>query len=135
MTLIAVIMGAESRDVRNAEARGLLDYGFSSYAVYSTEEKALENLPVHRGIKENTTIYSKPFSRIIPKNKLKNVEQVYEIPENVSAPLKSGDAVGKIIYKLDGSILGTSDIFVAEDISKITYFDVFSKIIKSIFMG
>ena len=135
MTLIAVIVGAESRDVRNSEARGLLDYGFSNYGVYSTEEKALENVPVHNGIKEFTTVYSKPFSQIIPKNKLKNVEEVYEIPDNVSAPLKSGETVGKITYKLDGSILGTSDIFVAEDIVKITYFDVFSKIIKSIFMG
>ena len=135
MTLIAVIMGAESRDVRNSEARGLLDYGFSNYAVYSAEEKALENVPVHNGIKEYTTVYSKAFSRIIPKNKLKNVEAIYEIPKNVSAPIKSGDVVGKVTYKLDGSILGTTDIFVAEDIAKIKYFEVFSKIIQSIFMG
>ena len=135
MTLIAVIMGAESRDVRNSEARSLLDYGFSNYAVYSAEEKALENVPIYNGTKETTTVYSKCFSRIIPKSKLKNVEQIYEIPENICAPLKSGDTVGKITYKLDGSVLGTSDIFVAEDIAKITYFDVFSKIIKSIFMG
>lgn len=135
MTLIAVIMGAESRDVRNSEARSLLDYGFSNYKVYSAEEKALENVPIYNGTKETTTVYSKCFSRIIPKSKLKNVEQIYEIPENICAPLKSGDTVGKITYKLDGSVLGTSDIFVAEDIAKITYFDVFSKIIKSIFMG
>ena len=135
MTLIAVIMGAESRDVRNSEARGLLDYGFSNYAVYSAEEKALENVPVYNGIKEYTTVYSKAFSRIIPKNKLKNVEAIYEIPKNVSAPIKSGDVVGKVTYKLDGSILGTTDIFVAEDIAKIKYFEVFSKIIQSIFMG
>ncbi len=135
MTLIAVIMGAETRDARNSEARGLLDYGFSNYAVYSSDERALENVPVCRGIKGLTTLYAMPFSRVIPKSKHKSVELVYEIPKTVSAPLKTGDSVGKITYKLDGSVLGTSDIFIAEDIREITYFDVFSKIIKSIFIG
>ena len=135
MTLIAVIMGAETRDVRNSEARGLLDYGFSNYAVYRSEERALENVPVCRGIKDTTTVYSSSFSRVILKNKHKSVEMVYEIPETVLAPLKSGDTVGKITYKLDGKGIGSSDIFIAEDIKNVTFFDIFSQIITSIFQG
>ena len=34
MQLIAVIMGAPTRDERNADARALLDYGFSTYALW-----------------------------------------------------------------------------------------------------
>jgi D-alanyl-D-alanine carboxypeptidase (penicillin-binding protein 5/6) len=37
MTLIAVIMGAPTRDVRNDAARRLLDYGFANYALYRSE--------------------------------------------------------------------------------------------------
>ena len=135
MQLIAVIMGAETRDIRNAEARSMLDYGFSNFAVYSNEEKAVENLPVYKGTKDFTTLYSQSFFCVVPKNKLKNVELVYDIPKSISAPLKSKDCVGKITYKLDDNVLDTSDIFVAEDIPKISFFNLFCKIIKNIFVA
>jgi D-alanyl-D-alanine carboxypeptidase (penicillin-binding protein 5/6) len=37
MTLICVIMGAESRDIRNAAATRLLDWGFATFSVYHAE--------------------------------------------------------------------------------------------------
>ena len=54
---------------------------------------------------------------------------------NHSSVVVSGDTVGKITYMLEGAVLGTSDIFIAEDIEKISYFDVFLRIIMSIFQG
>ncbi|MBE6644991.1 MAG: D-alanyl-D-alanine carboxypeptidase [Ruminococcaceae bacterium] len=135
MQLIAVIMGAETRDIRNAEARSMLDFGFSNYAVYHNGEQALENIPINKGIKNFTTVYSGEFSCIIPKSKLKDVELVFEIPDKITAPMFKNDKVGKINYKLGETLLGTSDIFVAEDIPKITYLDMLLKIIKCIFVG
>lgn len=134
MQLIAVIMGAKTRDIRNAEARSMLDYGFSNYAVYSADEKALENTPVYKGTKDSAVLYSEKFSCIVPKNKIKSVEIIYDIPKSLSAPINSGSSVGKVTYMLDGEELGTSDIFVSEDIPKISFFKIFSKIIKSIFI-
>lgn len=133
MQLIAVIMGAETRDKRNAAARSLLDYGFSNYAIYSNEEKLIENVPINNGTKSTTPIYSSEFSAVIPKNMLKKVELTYEIPENITAPLISGDIVGRIVYKLNDEQIGTSDIFIKEDIDKITFFDIFCDLLKRIF--
>lgn len=135
MQLIAVIMGAPTRDIRNAAARTLLDFGFSNYALYSCEERALENIQVHNGTKDITTVYSTPFSCIIPKAQIKNVEMLFEIPQNITAPVKSMDCVGKIIYKLGDEELGTSNIYVSEDIEKISIWDIFLRMIKNIFIG
>ena len=37
MHLIAVIMGAETKDIRNTEATKLLDWGFANYSLYASE--------------------------------------------------------------------------------------------------
>ena len=39
MQLIAVIMGADSRDIRNSEAIRLLDYGFANYSIEKLNDK------------------------------------------------------------------------------------------------
>ena len=46
MQLIAVVMGAPTRDERNAIAKELLDYGFANYSVWSQEESVVETAPL-----------------------------------------------------------------------------------------
>ncbi len=133
MQLIAVIMGAESRDIRNAAARSLLDYGFSNYGIYTNEEQFVENIKIINGTKGETQAFSSEFSAVIPKGMLKKVEMTFEIPETVAAPLKSGDVVGRIVYKIGEEQIGTSDIFIKENIDKITVLDIFKNLIKNLF--
>jgi D-alanyl-D-alanine carboxypeptidase (penicillin-binding protein 5/6) len=135
MQLIAVIMGAESRDIRNAEARTLLDYGFSNYTIYKSECEALEEIPVCNGTKNSTTAYSSEFSCVISKSDLKKVEKTYDIPVEISAPLQKNDVIGKVIYEIEGETLGSSDIYILEDIDKISILDILSRIFKCIFVG
>ncbi len=134
LSLICVIMGAESRDMRNSIATGLLDYGFAHYGIYSKDRKALEAVPVLRGVKGTVWVESTPFSAVIPKSG-NEVECVYEIPETLQAPLKSGEVVGKIYYELNGERIGESDIVVCEDIDKISYFRVFLRMVLNFIMG
>ena len=133
--LIAVIMGAPTRDKRNADARALLDFGFSNFTLYEVPEKAIERLSVLRGTKDGTVIYSSAFSALIKKKDLKNVELIYDIPKELNAPLADGDKIGSITYKISDEIIGTSDIYVRESIEKISFIDVFLRIIKCIFTG
>ena len=135
MQLIAVIMGSPTRDIRNSAARSLLDYGFSNYAIYSSETGAVENVPVYKGNKNQTTVYSSEFSAVIPKKELKKVEKIFEIPEYLTAPVSDGEAVGKITYKLGDEIIGTSDIYVSECIDKISFFDLFKNLLENIFVN
>ena len=135
MQLIAVIMGAETRDIRNAAARTLLDYGFSNYTLYKSECESLENVPICNGTKSFTTVYSTEFSCVIPKSDIKKVEKIYDIPTEISAPMQKSDVIGKVTYKIEDTTLGSSDIYIIEDIEKISFFDILSKIFKCIFIG
>ena len=60
---------------------------------------------------------------------------VYDIPEKLVAPIKKGEVVGSIIYRLDGQQIGTSDIYTDGDVEKIELFDIWARIIKRILCG
>lgn len=135
MQLIAVVMGARTRDERNAIARSLLDFGFANYALYEKNESFIEDADVRKGKSDTASLYSAPFSCVVDKSKQSKIELIYEIPEYIVAPLSSGDTVGKIIYKIDGEQIGESVIYLKEEIEKIKFGDLLGRILKRIACG
>ena len=135
MQLIAVIMGADTRDDRNNAARALLDYGFSNFALYEDPREYVEDALVSRGVSDSVALYSTDFSTVIPKNKIAKVDKVYNIPEKLSAPVFSGDVVGEIEYFIDGERIGTAEIFVDTYVAKINMWQIFARILKRITAG
>ena len=135
MHLIAVVMGSETRDERNNAARTMLDFGFSNYALYSEAEIELEYVDVLRGVKDKVALYSESFAKLVNKGDKKKVEKEFLIPDFITAPLLEGDVVGKVVYKLDGEIIGESNVFIKEDISQIRLSGIFGRVLKTIFTG
>ncbi len=133
MQLIAVVMGAETRDERNSIAKSLLDYGFANYALFTQEEKFLENIKVLGGVVTTAPLYQSSFSCVVPKAELKKVVASYNIPESITAPVGEGDKLGKITYKIGEEKIGESDVVVHERIDAATLGDIFVLIIKKIF--
>lgn len=135
MQLIAVIMGARTRDERNAAARELLDFGFANFALYECSEQFIETVPVKKGTMDSINLYSSPFFTVISKSDASSVELEYDIPEYVVAPLKAGDSIGSIIYRIGDEQIGKSEIFIKEDATSIGFWQIFGRIIKRIICG
>lgn len=135
MQLIAVVMGARTRDERNAVARTLLDFGFANYALYEKGEGFIENARVLGGIKDEIALYSSPFSTVIDKTMQSKVELEYEIPERIVAPIAAGECVGRIIYKIGGEQIGTSEIYVKDEVKAIKFSELLGRILKRIVCG
>ena len=134
LSLICVVMGAESRDERNSIATSLMDYGFAHYGLYEQESKALETVPILGGTKGGITVKSAPFSAVIPKNGTK-VECVYDIPKTISAPVKEGEVIGKIYYEFGEERIGESDIVACESVPKIGYMQILCRMLLNFIMG
>lgn len=135
MQLIAVVLGAKTKDDRNSAARELLDYGFANYTLYESNAGFLENAYVKGGKSDVAMLYSRGFSTIIDKSNAGKVEEIYEVPEYLTAPIKSGEIVGKITYKIEDTVIGESSIYVESAIEKATFWDVFTRMIKKIIIG
>ena len=128
VSLICVIMGAESGDKRNAMASKLLDYGFANYGVYKYEPEALENLKVTGGISESVKIEAEAFSCVLEKGKISKMQYKIELPESVAAPIKKGDKVGEVIFTCDGAEVGRTDIIASSNLPKIGFFEIWYRI-------
>jgi len=135
MKLIAVVMGAETRDERNTIARSLLDYGFSNYAVYSEEESEIDTIKVYGGNVDYITVYSEAVSEIVNKNQKGKVEKYYDIPDYIEAPINAGDCIGTVKYTIDGKILCIKNVYAKANINKLSVADIFSGILRTVVCG
>lgn len=129
VSLIAVIMGAESRDVRNAEAKKLLDYGFASFGVYRDENTAPSPLAVTGGSKDTVSLSVQGSSIVLPKEQVGRVKVEYELPLSLTAPVSKGDKVGRVLYTVDGDTVGEADILAAETVDRITFYEILLRLL------
>ena len=129
LELIAVIMGAESSEIRNNCATKLLDYGFANYSVYSSKGGIVENIPILCGEKDLFNARYNEFQALETKNK-KELTSEITINENISAPVSENDVIGKIEYFLDGEKIAEENIYSSESVDRISYFGYLLKIFK-----
>ena len=129
MQLICVIMGAPTRDIRNAEAKKLLDWGFANYCVFKKDSTDLGSISIVGGNQSTGGIVSESYSCLLEKGRAGDVQIAVELPEKIKAPLKSGDKVGRIIYTLDDEVIGESDIISTNSVDKITFINIMYRIL------
>lgn len=125
MHLIAVVLGAPDSNKRFSGARTLLDYGFSAYEVKKITSKGekYEKVKVSKGVKsELKTAVKSEISVLTKKGDQTEAEIKVKMNDNIKAPVRKGDTVGKITAMMGGIKAGESDIVATQNIEKKTYF-------------
>ena len=133
LELIAVIMGAESSEIRNSCATKLLDYGFATYSIYQNHNNDIINLPVYSGKQDNVELKIEDYSTLINKGTESKIEKEIVLDSYLTAPVKKNEIVGKILYKLNGEVVGESNIISTQTIDKLSFFGYVAKILKNFF--
>ncbi len=127
LSLIAVIMRAPTTKVRFAEATKLLDYGFSNYS-YKEFGKAydtIKSIDVTKGVFSSVdAVLESSCGALVKKGEDKNLVQDISLEESVCAPISKGQKLGTVSYTLNGEIVGTSNIVAANDVSKISLWNM-----------
>ena len=121
MQLIAVVMGASTRDERNMDAKQLLDYGFANYAIYEEAEQTLESVPIYRSKCESVAVKKQAFTKIVKKADLAKIEIVYDIPEIIDGPCAMGSTVGRVTYKIGDVTIGESEIITEDNADPLSF--------------
>lgn len=132
MQLIAVIMGASDPKTRFGEAASLLSYGYNVCEMYiDTNRDSLEDMYVEGGVEEWVPlVYEGEFRYVdLNNNDLSGVEKIFSLPEKSIAPIKSGEEVGQVIYKLNGNQIGTVSILYGADVEKAVYKDYLLRVL------
>lgn len=136
LSLIAVIMRAPSTKERFSCARKLLDYGFSTFKYKKFAEKDVEvmNVPINKGVVSEASVkYADTSGKIMNKKSEGNVEQEIIINDNVSAPIKAGQVLGKVEFRVDGEAVDSVDLVAENDVAKLNIFTMGKRILKKWF--
>ncbi len=135
MQLIAVIMGAPNRDIRNEIAKKLLDYGFANYKYLCMESGEIDPIKVLGGVSNSCRLMYEKFDIVLDKSEaVKGVESAVNLPEYISAPVEAGEVIGNIDYKIGDETIGSVNIVAVEAIEKISYLGLLKRMINSFFL-
>jgi len=127
LSLIAVIMKAPTTKIRFNEATKLLDYGFANYTSKSFGNKGdfVQTVNVNKGLKPQVNaVLQEDASVLIKKGDTGNITQNVVINENISAPIKQGDVLGKIEYKAEDKVILEKNLVAEKDIDKSTMWNI-----------
>ena len=130
MSLICVIMGAPTRDIRNEEAKKLLDFGFAGFEVYTAKQPTLSPLRVTGGVQDFCALAQDSFHCVIPKGSADSVTVTCEMPESITAPVVEGQHIGSVFYQNGDKLLGQVDIVAAQTVEKIRFSGLFVRMLR-----
>jgi D-alanyl-D-alanine carboxypeptidase (penicillin-binding protein 5/6) len=110
MRLIAAVMGSDSDRSRTESSHSLLNFGFRFYEtkqLYAADE-VIMNAKVWRGNTHAVEVVpSEDVHITIPRGSYSKVKAIAHLDEPITAPLKAGDAVGRIVLTLNDDNLMT----------------------------
>ncbi|MFB6465934.1 D-alanyl-D-alanine carboxypeptidase family protein [Cytobacillus sp. Hz8] len=131
MRVIAVVFGASTSKVRNAQVTKLLDYAFSQYETHPMYKRnhLLGKVTISKGEKRTVdAITSEPISLLTKKGmNIKDVNQKIVLSKNIKAPIKKGDRIGTLKITKDGNTLVTSPLLAKEDIQEASWWGLYKR--------
>ena len=139
MELIAVVMKGETADKRNTDAKALLNYGFSAYALVSAApEEPLPALPVTMGEVDTVSLTLPPeaLTAVVEKAQAAALERRIDLPESLPAPVRQGQQVGTLTLCSGDTELMTVPILAAEDAAGRSWGRMFTDLLRmAVFAG
>ena len=139
MELIAVVLGGSTSDKRFADAKTLLNYGFSTYAlVTAMPEQPLMPVPVDMGTADTVqpVLASEGNTVLVEREKAGMLERKVTLEPRVTAPVAAGQPLGELTV-LDGdTVLLTAPITAGEDVMRRSWGQVFTQLLRlAVFAG
>ena len=136
IALIAVVLGAQSSKERFQDVSCLLDYGFANYVAAEAKkpEDLIKKIKVKNGMSREVEVNPQIEGEIlIPKGKEREITCEVKIQEEIPAPVKMGDKVGAVLYKLNGETLAEYDVLAEKSVAEKEFHLVFKELLNSFF--
>ena len=134
MRLISVILGGSTSKERFNESAELINYGFANYQnnkVIATGD-VLGNFAVKGAVENNANAIALNEFKVCVKNDGSDkLETRVELFENITAPVKQGQEVGKVIISLNGNEIGSVSLVSQKDHKKAGFIDRLKGIISN----
>ena len=138
MELIAVIMKGETADSRNTDAKALLNYGFSTYALVNvTPDEPFAPVPVALGTADTVQpqLAAQGSHLLLPKNQVGDLKQSVVVAESLTAPVEKGQKLGELTVTDGTNALVTIPITAAEAVPRLTWSEMYVHLLRAAFLA
>ncbi len=136
MELVAVVMGAQTSQERFAACKGMLDYGFASFAVVKPEIDGTLSVPVVLGKQETVAAVAGEYAPVlIEKAQKGQITTMITLEKEIAAPVSQGQRLGTFTIQCGEQILAEIPLVAETAVKKKTFGDLFIEIIKKAAMA
>lgn len=137
MELIAVIMKGQTADKRNTDAKTLLNYGFSTYALAEiAPQEQLAPVPVRLGAEDAVQpVLPSGSTLLVEKTKAGQLTQSVELPAEVEAPVAAGQALGTLTVRAGDEVLLELPLQAEQAVEKLSWGGMLTRLLRCAFLA
>ena len=133
LSLIAVVLGADSTDHRFQDAAALLDYGFGGWRVTEPEAPVLDPVPVARGMAPTVEVQAGESPSILLEADETGQVETEIVLQELAAPVQAGEVVGQIHYQVNGKTVAQVDITAVSGVEAVTFSGALGRLLQALF--
>ena len=135
LELIAVVMGAKTSPERFDACRGLLDWGFATFGLYTPELPELAPIPVKLGRSDSVAPVPQTNPQLlVEKGDLSRLTTEFTLEPELSAPVAQGQTVGLLTVLREGEVLAEIPLVAQSAVERLTFADMFRLILGKVAM-
>ena len=132
MELIAVVLKGTTSQQRFEDAKTMLNYGFSTYALHTAEAaEPFAPLPVRLGMQDTVSLTLPETGRkvLVKKAQIASLTQETTLPEMVDAPVAQGQKLGTLTVCDGETVVLEVPILAAENVEKLTWWEMYRRML------
>ena len=135
MELIAVVLGGETSQQRFEDAKTLLNYGFSTYALADVTPAERQIVPVKLGRAPSVKAVLEAGKLLVGKGQAGSLSQTVTLREDLVAPVEKGQTVGTLTVQCGDATLAELPLTAADTVERMTWGDLFVRLLRCAVFG
>ena len=135
MELIAVVLGGETSQQRFEDAKTLLNYGFSTYALADVTPAERQIVPVKLGRAPSVEAVLEAGKLLVGKGQAGSLSQTVTLREDLVAPVGKGQTVGTLTVQCGDATLAELPLTAADTVERMTWGDLFVRLLRCAVFG
>ena len=133
--LIAVVMGAETSQIRFGACKQLLDYGFANYALIAPEAPG-EAVKVKLGTEDSVkAVPAETAQLLVDKAQANQVQIETVLEEEIPAPVSKGQRLGTLTVKVGEQTVRQIPLVAEDAVPRLSWWDVFLRVLRKVAMA
>ena len=135
MELIAVVMGSETSQDRFGACKGMLDYGFANFALYTPVLQEGASVAVELGSAPSVAaVPARDGTLLIRRDQKQGIQSEVTLDAAVTAPVSQGQSLGMLTVRAGDSVLERIPLVAETSVPRLTWAQICWRILQRILM-